>query len=153
MSNKETGDQINALAAWFQFQEIHPTQAVIVMNTLMIKMKEIAQRPKPMRHFLFSIMLKNGSWMHSYVMCEDKFDEKVCVHEMLNIMEDKGIQPAMPITMATKLTDDKTINRVRDMVCAVSPDALAQMAAATDFHRTMWLTDDPKMNEEIAAIH
>jgi hypothetical protein len=110
------------------------------------------KKPK-IEHYLITLDLApQPAHIHAYVMTNDEASLDRVINRMI-VEAEKNYGPVtLPIFLSTKLGD--ATEAVRNELCARLEDCAKTMAAATDFHLTMWImhNDDP-WTDELMALH
>lgn len=116
---------------------------------------------KKIEHHLLTVEPHPKLRVHSYLMCEKKYSRRLFEEvsdKMFKVCEEKlGCKIMLPIVLATLLADDSTdesVVKVREIASAGSEEVRKLLAAATDYHLTIFClrTDDPR-DEYLMDLH
>jgi hypothetical protein len=107
-----------------------------------------------MKHYLISVVLRvpPRAHFHGYLMCEDeKYVEGSC-NKICKLCEEMGAK-IFPAFMVTRL-DAEGVETVRASAGALNPEFKECIAAATNFHISVWMMpDEDPRSEGLLALH
>jgi hypothetical protein len=94
---------------------------------------------KKLVHLLVTVDINPGARLHSYVICQEKEEQRILGHvasRMFDEIEKLGIKPWPGIVLATKL--DTGADVVHAVLDERAPEARSHFDSVKDFHLTMW---------------